>query len=277
MKLRFLVETIRGIWMLYNPESYIPMVKDFFTNGKIDSAEKAEVPPITYIPLDSAPGSPLRNQKIAVVQLHGTMTKYETCFTYGAVDIAQQLVDCANDPDIVGIVLDIDSPGGSISAISPLLEAIAAVKTTGKPILAHCDSCYSAAYYVASQCDAIFADNQYSGIGSIGVYSELVDDREDKSTGYRIVQVYAKESPDKNRPQREALDGNIEPLQDKLSFVARSFQDAVKKGRSNLKADAKGVLTGDTFYAEEAISVGLIDGIATLGQVIDNTMARSLV
>ena len=210
-----------------------------------------------------------------VVPLHGALTKYDTCDTYGTAGIAAKMDEFINDDEVVGFVLDIDSPGGAENAIFPLVSAIARARAAGKPVIAHCDSCYSAAYWVASQCDAIFADNARSGFGSIGAYAQILDDREDKMTGYKIITIYAPESKDKNLAYREALDGKTEKMEEQLSELVSAFHAAVKAGRPSLKADADGVMTGATFKAEKSIELGLADGIGSMDECIENVFIRS--
>jgi protease-4 len=214
-------------------------------------------------------------RRVLVIPVHAEMTKYNNCGNYGTARTAEKASKYVNDPSVAGFVLDIDSPGGASNAVYPLVELIGRIRAAGKPVIAHCDSCYSAAYWVASQCDAVFADNELSGFGSIGAYAQLLDDREDKQTGFKVVTVYAPESTEKNLAYREALDGKPGKLQKELSKLVKAFHAAVKAGRPSLKADADGVLTGAVFQAGEAIDLGLADGMATLEECIQNVFIRA--
>lgn len=212
---------------------------------------------------------------VSVVPLIGRMSKYGTWYSYGATEIAGSLMEAAADGNVIGVVLDIDSAGGYVNAIAPLVEAINAVREAGKPIVAHADDCYSAAYWVASQCDAVFLDNPLSGCGSIGAFMELFDDREDKLTGFRYITIYAPESKDKNLAERNALDGKPEVMEKELSALVRMFQDAVKLHRPALKADTPGVMSGARFLTAEAIAAGLCDGMMTLRETVEAVAVRS--
>lgn len=263
---RLALDIRRGLWALHQPESWLPVAMKVLRGDPVamDDDDDSED---SFAEFDG--------ERIVIIPLHSVITKYDTCFTYGTLSLADRIKDLADDPKCAGIILDIDSGGGSVNAIAPIKDAIGYFKASRKPIIAHCDACFSAAYWIASMCDSVFADNALSEFGSIGVYSQLVDDRENKQTGERIISVYAKESPDKNLDYRQALDGNPEPLQAKLSPIAKAFHEDVKAGRQALKSDAPGVLTGDTFYAEDAIALGMADGILTLEECLDNIFIRA--
>lgn len=215
------------------------------------------------------------SKTVMVVPLIGHMSKYGSWYSYGTAETAAQLSTAASDGKVVAVVLDIDSGGGYTNAIPPLTEAIDTVRTAGKPVVAHADACYSAAYWVASQCDALFLDNPLSGCGSIGVFAELLDDRENKLYGHRYISVYPPESKDKNLAVREALDGKPEAMEKELSALVNLFRAAVLAGRPGLKKDTPGLLTGAEFMAEEALAAGMCDGIMNLRCAIEAAAVRA--
>lgn len=278
--LQLALDLRRGQWLIYGAESLLPLANDFLTRRLALQPSLEEYAVSSFALSDSGdviPGSAEDGsvRLVVVVPLHGALTKYDTCDTYGTTGIAAKMDEFINDDEVVGFVLDIDSPGGAENAIFPIVSAIARARAAGKPVIAHCDSCYSAAYWVASQCDAIFADNARSGFGSIGAYAQILDDREDKATGYKIITIYAPESKDKNLAYREALDGKTEKMEEQLSELVSAFHAAVKAGRPSLKADADGVMTGATFKAEKSIELGLADGIGSMDECIENVFIRS--
>ena len=175
----------------------------------------------------------------------------------------------------MGFVLDIDSPGGAGNAIAPMLQAIREIRNLGKPIIAHCDFCASAALWIASQCDAVMMDNSLSEIGSLGAYASILDNRENLQTGEKIITVYADESDDKNKAVRDALEGKYDTLKKDLSELVADFRTAVTSGRPNLKTDEEGVMTGAMFRADKAVAIGLADGMMTLQECIENVFIRA--
>ena len=220
-------------------------------------------------------GGDTPGQTVMVAPLLGTMSKYGSWWSYGTSEIAAEIWKAAEDGNVIAVVLDSDSGGGYVNSIAPLVEAIKAVRAAGKPVLAHADACYSAAYWVASQCDALFLDNPLSGCGSIGAFCELLDDRENKLYGYRWISVYPQDSKDKNLAEREALDGNTEPMEQELSALVTMFREAVLSGRPGLKKDTPGLLTGAEFRTAEAISAGLCDGMLNLRDTVQAAAVRA--
>ena len=278
--LQLALDLRRGQWLIHGAESLLPMVNAFLTRRAAAPSVMEDYAAASYHLSES--GSPVSGSgeegqalRVIVVPIHGAMTKYDTCDTYGTAGIAAKMDEYINDSEVVGFVLDIDSPGGAENAIPPIVGAINRAKAAGKPVIAHCDSCYSAAYWVASQCDAIFADNALSGFGSIGAYGQVLDNREDKQTGFKLITIYAPESKDKNLAYREALDGKPEKMEQELSILVKAFHSAVKAGRPALKVDAEGVMSGATFKAGDAIELGLADGFGTLGECIQNAFIRA--
>lgn len=276
--LQLALDLRRGGWLIHDPETLLPVVNAFLNREQLPAVQLDEYR-VSSFELSGgsarASGKESKEPRVIVVPLHGSMTKYETCETYGTTDIAARMKSLVGDPTVVGFVLDIDSGGGAVNAIPPMLEAISSAKAAGKPVIVHADACYSAAYWVASQCDAIFMDNEISEVGSIGAFAQFLDDREDKSTGFKVVTVYAPQSTDKNIAFREALDGKPERMQQDLSKLVDRFHAAVKTGRPRLKADAPGVLSGACFSLEDAISLGLADGRASLEQCVENVFIRA--
>ena len=267
----------RGKWLVSDAEALLPIALDILAHIP-PKIEAIDFTPMAY--LESGDVMSLENSQsqkkkcVATIPICGTLTKYNSCGTIGTTAIAAELMRAANDDRVVGIVLDIDSGGGACNAIPVLVDAIHKVQAMGLPIVAHCDLCASAAYWIASQCDSIFADNTLSNIGSIGVMTQFVDDTH-SSNGERIVSVYAIESPDKNLSYRKALEGDVSLLQTEMSPIVAEFHAAVKAGRRNLQSDAAGVLTGAMFRAENAKNVGLIDNILTLDATVENVFARA--
>lgn len=269
------VELLRGKWLIHQPETAFPAARDFLL--RVSSANTLqESKPVTR--MASAQGSvfdlgdgsiPEGPQRVLIVPLHGVLTKYDNCIGCATMEVADILAQFRDDESVAGFILDIDSPGGSANAVMPVIEEIKKIRAAGKPIIAHTDLCCSAAYWIASQCDAIYADNELSEAGSIGAYCELIDDRENKQTGEKHIIVYAPQSTDKNKPYRDALDGKEETLQAELSELVIVFQQQVKAGRPDLDAEAEGVLSGKVFYAPKAVQLGLVNAIAGLDECIE--------
>ena len=204
---------------------------------------------------------------VAVISLKGDMMKEGTMCSYGTEEIAAVVREAADAKNIIGIRLDIDSGGGAVDAIPPMLDAIAFSQQKGKPVVAACDLCASAAYYVASHCDSIVAVNDISAeFGSIGVMMQFPDyAKYYEQKGIKIHTIYSDLSDYKNAPFEAARKGDYKSIKEEtLNPLARQFQEAVRQHRKNLKQDVDGILNGRMFYARQALEYGLIDEVGTV-------------
>jgi len=203
---------------------------------------------------------------VAVIPLKGDMMKEGTYCSYGTEEIAAVIREAASAENIIGIRLDIDSGGGAVDAIAPMLDAITFSQGLGKPVVASCDLCASAAYYVACHCDEIVADNAISAeFGSIGVMMQFPDyAKYYEQKGIKVHTIYSDLSTYKNAPFEAALKGDYKSIrEEQLNPLAREFQQAVRLRRKNLDEKVDGILAGRMFYAADARKYGLIDAIGT--------------
>lgn len=202
---------------------------------------------------------------IAVVDMIGVLVKYGDWCTYGAEDIVLALEIADNHPNIIGTILKIDGPGGSVSSVGPFVEF---GKNKKKPIVGLYDqACSAHLWTMLAVCDHVMADNNISSqIGSIGVVLSWVDNKKYlEGLGYEFHEVYPEESKHKNEAVRLAMEGKYDMIKNEmLSPMAIQFQNYVKSKRPNLKTNVSGVLTGKTFFAEEALELGFIDSIGSM-------------
>lgn len=210
--------------------------------------------------------------KVIVLPVKGTMLKYGTLCTYGMDEIAYYTKHFAAKENVSALVLDVDSGGGAINAVPPMLEAIDFVKSIGKPIVAHCDAACSAAYWTASACDYIFANNDVSSVfGSIGVMLSFIDMVPYyEAMGAKFHEVYAQQSTEKNLAFQNLLKGEYDQIKEEmLNPLAIKFQNAVKMNRPKLNLEIPGILSGSTYQGSKSVEAGLADRIGTLTDAIN--------
>ena len=269
----------RGKWFISfrDVEANLILVDKLLERGitKEDAEKRSDVEPIPVLLSTGGKEAKSGNgfadapkDSTAIIPIHGTLLKYGTYCSYGTTELADILRQAAESSNISSVLLDIDSGGGSVDAIAPLVDAIQYAQSKGKSVVAHCDLCASAAYYIASYCDEIIASNQISSeFGSIGVMMSFPDyakyyERE----GVKVHTIYSSLSDYKNAPFEMAKEGKYEMIrEEELDPLARDFQENVKANRGNKrKLDTTGLVRGRMFYAKDAIAVGLADAIGTL-------------
>lgn len=223
---------------------------------------------------DMSSGNVNAEQKsIAIIPLHGTMIKYGTMCSYGTDEIAEAIDAAAADRKVGGIVLDIDSGGGAVDAIAPLIDAIQRSQAIGKPVVASCDLCASAAYFAGIFCNEIIANNTISSeFGSIGVMMSFPDyAKYYEKEGIKVHTIYSNLSTYKNQPFELAKEGKYDLIKtEELDPLARKFQETVKARRQGkLDEKVEGILSGRVFFAEDALKHGLIDVIGNEDKAVE--------
>ena len=207
-------------------------------------------------------------ESIAVIPLRGIMTKYNS-WNIGTDTVASWIRQANESDNISGIIIQGDTPGGAVSSLFGISDAIS---ESSKPIYMFVDYMLcSCGYYIGSFCDKIFAINDYCEIGSIGVMATVFRKNKNAMDNYLYYpeDVYPPESPDKNIEIRNSENGDDTLLiEDVLTPLANNFREVVQKNRPQLDITADGVITGKTFFAKDALKVGLIDGIASFDTVV---------
>jgi protease-4 len=201
---------------------------------------------------------------IYVLPVHGTMlAEDQICGPAGMLTQARLIRAAANSPDVHGILLDIMSPGGMVLGGNEI-EAAVRYARTKKPVLAYVNGmACSMAYSLAMQADHIMLNGNQAEVGSIGVTIHYLDFTEKlRKEGIVEVKILSSLSPDKNKFNFSApSDQDIELIQsEQLDPIAQEFRNAVKRQRPQVKDDA---LTGNCYFASQAIEMGLADEIGT--------------
>lgn len=206
-------------------------------------------------------------QSIAVIPIIGEIMKYdEACGPRGTETIIQEVKDADNNPNIGGIIFVVDSPGGMVTNTDRLASTIKAVQ---KPTQTwFCGYGASAAMWIGSSSDEVYASSPIDRVGSIGTMLSFADVRPAfEKMGVKFHEVYASLSKDKNADFREILDGKYENyIKNTLDPLNKMFHEAIRTNRP--KADDS-VFSGKVYFANEAIQNGLIDGIMTWEQAVE--------
>lgn len=219
---------------------------------------------------------------VAVIPIHGVIAQRANAVGRISSDVGtsvehirQDLQAAVADDTVQAIVLEVDSPGGSVAGIDDLAAEIRAARDR-KPIVAHTDGMMaSAAYWLASQADKVFA-TKASMVGSIGVIASFLDDhRALAGKGYDPVVV--KSVPGKGGIQSNGSfsDADRADLQREVNAFHRMFVEAVAAGRRIGADEATKLADGRAYTGAEAHQMRLVDSLeANQAKVV--TEARKL-
>jgi signal peptide peptidase SppA len=279
-------EIYNGNWRIEKSfaDGYLPLLKSFldgnlsnqdFSHDRLESSPRYVTFKNGVYTLSSygdyASPEAAPSDSIALLKVHGAITYYDQYCGSSGMSTKTNLLDrMAQNPNINAIVLEIRSGGGEGFASQKFSNEISKIE---KPVIAFVeDYAMSAAYEIAAACDWITANTPSAVVGSIGTYITIADlEQYWKNEGIRLIEVYAQKSSDKNKDYYEALKGNTSLVQANADTFNEFFLAEIKSGRgSRLTAGEETWGTGKTFFAEEALSLGLVDEIASFREVIQS-------
>lgn len=202
---------------------------------------------------------------VAMHYIYGTVY-YDNYWGFSTREFVDNLFIAEDRPEFVAHLLVVDSPGGEIFYCH---EAVDVLRACRKPVIALCEEmCASAAYWIASAANKVYAVSPFSEVGSIGVMTRFVDGREwYRSNGFREIDVYATGSDLKNKVHNDAVDGKPEEYIHRfLDPVLEAILGDIRSSR-NIPDDSD-VLRGEIYYAQDAQALGLIDGIRSVEECL---------
>lgn len=292
MKASLLHQFAFGLWA-FRPdvaEAFVPQVYDIMM-GKTPVSHDArteaqlmnEVQLCFYTAdgrrMDASAGEVMpESGLVAVLNLSGPVMKDDFCGAPGTSTMSRWLSDFEATPEVLGVVLRTDSPGGNGYG---MLTMTGQIERMSKPVVSIVEQgmACSAAYGIAAAGDMIFTSNAVDEVGSIGTYVRLADFRgafEEKKI--KLHTIKATRSSDKNALVDEAFKADPNDPNDPHYKAIREqyidpfnehFIELVQRNRPGVK-DEHGVLSGKVFMSADALKHGLID---STGQTLESAIA----
>jgi len=230
-------------------------------------------------------GAGLGGAHTALVDINGVISDQELA---NADTIVTGLRNAFEDENTQGVIMRINSPGGSPVQSGYVYDEIMRLKglyPDTKVYAVISDIGASGAYYIAAAADEIYADKA-SLVGSIGVISSsfgFVDTMEKLGVERRVFT--SGENKAFLDPFSPLKKSDKEFWQSVLTVTHKQFISQVKKGRGDrLKSDEQ-VFSGLIWTGEQALEMGLIDGLGSTGfvarevvgeeNIVDFTLKRS--
>lgn len=212
-------------------------------------------------------------KKVKIIDLQGTISVNSiTGNTVKVNEIIDELFDIYRMKEAVGVILNINSPGGAAGVSNEIAEAVKKIRTAGIPVIATIsDICASGAYLIAAQCDWIIA-NKMSLIGSIGVIMQIpnLKNLSDK-IGARYITVQSGKMKDVGNPFREMTADEYNYLSDLCYSSHQIFAEEIINRRPQIaeNADLNNIIDGRIFNADDALKYHFIDEIGSYFSAID--------
>jgi len=187
-----------------------------------------------------------------------------------ALDIGSALQAAFENDNSVGVILRINSPGGSPVQSGIINDEIRRLRTLhpNKPLhVVVEDICASGGYYIAVAGDQILVDKA-SIVGSIGVvmdsfgFTGLMD-----KLGISRRMITAGSNKGMLDPFSKEDPKQVEMVQTMLNEIHQQFITVVKAGRGDRLKETPDLFTGRVWNGEQAVKMGLADGFGTVDTV----------
>ncbi len=207
------------------------------------------------------------------VPIHGVITESESGKPWekGSEQWARKIKQMAETKGVKAIVLDINSPGGSVGAIQELYMQIQRVrKEKHIPVVALFDDvAASGGYYIASACDRIVA-HPGTLTGSIGVIFN-VNNLQGLfgKIGYKVDPIKSGKHKDIGSPAREMTPEERKLLQNLIMDAYGQFVAAVAQGRQLPESRVRELADGSIYSGNQALTDKLVDKLGDSTDAIE--------
>lgn len=173
-------------------------------------------------------------------------------------DLEKDIRFAMESGDIKRVVLDIDSPGGMYNGTPEIADLIAELAEV-KPMAAFTNGLMaSAAYWIGATSGRVYMSKS-ADVGSVGVVMMWPDvSKAMEGRGVKI-KVFSSGAYKGMTPEVELTEEQDSYLQNRVEKLANEFYSQVKRVRAGVDESA---FDGRTFQAEEAMELGLVDGLA---------------
>ncbi len=248
----FTCSMLSGIYLILNPSS---------KNFAVYETQKKEDSPIKILKSSSS------KEGAAVVQIRGVISEINESSAFSskqnASALARRIRDLADKKEIKALLLDINSPGGTVAAVQDIYNALNYFRSKKKPVVALMrDVAASGGFYVAMAADKVVAQPG-TMTGSIGVILQTTNAQELlKKIGIDLSAIKSGQNKDIGAiyqslsPEQKAL------LQEMIDETYQQFFEAVRKGRPNIDVNTLRIYAdGRIFTGARAQTLGLIDGL----------------
>ena len=214
---------------------------------------------------------------VGIIRIHGPLMRDPDLISsllFGATDmnqVAEAIQEAVARDEVKSILLDIDSPGGTVNGTPELAQAVAdAAKLKSIHAFSAGQMC-SAAYWIASQCDAVYATPS-ARVGSIGVMLPFIDSAEKfRSQGLKVEVFAAGKFKGMGTPGVSLSEEQRTLIQSDIEEVAADFKTAVLARGRKIPDEA---MEGQSFSARKAQRFNLAGTVKSRDEVI--TRLRSI-
>jgi len=227
---------------------------------------------VALLAVSYAPHMRSAGDAVAIVEVKGTIMSGEAPGGFGETGIAYSgkviadLKKAEDDPSVAAIVLDVDSPGGGVTASADIHRALTECY---KPIVTSMgDVAASGGYYIA--CGTGYVMARPSTItASISVISQYTNAQELlKKLGIEIQTIKTGKYKDQGSLARPLTEEEIAMQQEMLDEAYDEFVRVIVEGREMSEKEVRAVADGRVVSGRQALELGLVDELGNLDDAI---------
>lgn len=209
---------------------------------------------------------PPPGRKVAVVYLSGSIIEGEGVAGSSIGESAAELLAALrDDPTVAGVIMRVDSGGGSALTSDHIARQVKKLKDSGKPVVVSMAGyAASGGYYISAYADRIIAEagTLTGSIGVTGFDINLTGTLELLGVGSGVVSAGPSgEFGNPFLPRREA-DGQAE--RGMIMYIYERFVNVVAEGRGMDRARVDELGKGQIWLGSEAVENGLVDALGGL-------------
>lgn len=248
----FTCSMLSGIYLIINPAGNTPQ----FT--EVESDEKQ---PMKFFKNSNT------KEGAVVINIRGEISESDDNSAFSskqnASSVARRIREFADKKEVKALLLDINSPGGTVAAVQDIYNALNYFREQKKPVVALMrDVAASGGFYIAMAADKIVAQPG-TMTGSIGVIMQTTNAQELlKKIGVDFNSVKSGQNKDMGAIYKELTSEQKLLLQEMIDETYQQFFEAVRKGRPNMDVNTLRVYAdGRIFTGARALALGFIDGL----------------
>ena len=210
--------------------------------------------------------------KIAVIYANGDIVEQEDPMNICGDTFAGIIAKVRADSTVKGVVLRVNSPGGTVLAASKIKEEIDLTRAVKPVVASYGDYAASGGYWISNSCDHIFS-NRTTLTGSIGVFSaipEFSGTLRDVAH-VNITAVNSHKHSDMLNLTRPFDSEETAWMQKSVDDIYDTFVNEVAQGRDKTVDAVDSIAQGRVWTGSEALRIGLVDEIGTLDDALAYT------
>lgn len=271
-----LLDVVTGPWAI-QPDKLAEIQAIYATHMRGEKIDIEAVEKRLGRPLNNEPQGYQIVDGVAVMPINGVLGKRANLLTQVSGMASTEILgrdfqQALNDPAVTGLVLSIDSPGGTVDGTQTLADIIASARGI-KPVVSLVGGAMcSAAYWIGASAAEVYISSGTDQVGSIGVVAGHRDvSGAEAQQGIKTTEITAGQYKHIASQYAPLSESGRASIQETVDYLYSVFVADVAKARGVSEDTVlKDMADGRVFIGQQAIAAGLVDGVSTL----DGAIAR---